>query len=339
MASILRRGNAWRAMVRRKGEVLRRTFDTREQAEAWAEKEDARIRAGVARPPVEAAFDASSAPSVPLVSDLFDRYAREVTPNKDGAKYEVYRLRYLVRDFALMPVAQLDGAAMAEWRDKRLKQVSAGSVNRELNLISAVFSRAIKEWRAPLTVNPVSQIQRPRQPAARRRRVSDAERGAILDYFKWDGLSSPENGYQWTAWAFDLALSTMMRLGEIAGLVWEHVHLEKRFCHLPRTKNGHSRDVPLSTRAIALFAMLPVKETGRIIPVTKGTLGTYFWTATRALGIKDMHFHDSRREAITRASAKLSNVLELSRASGHRGFKSLSIYYQPDITELAEKLG
>jgi hypothetical protein len=43
----------------------------------------------------------------------------------------------------------IDGADLAEWRDRRLKSVQASTVNRELNLISAVFSRAIFEWRLP----------------------------------------------------------------------------------------------------------------------------------------------------------------------------------------------
>ncbi len=40
-----------------------------------------------------------------------------------------------------------------------------------------------------------------------------------------------------------------MRRGELLGLRWEHVHLNKRIARLPLTKNGESRDVPLSRRA------------------------------------------------------------------------------------------
>src|SRR3712207_8137699 len=47
-----------------------------------------------------------------------------------------------------------------------------------------------------------------------------------------------------------LAIETSMRRGELLALRWEHVDLERRVAHLPRTKNGSSRDVPLSTRAV-----------------------------------------------------------------------------------------
>ena len=47
-----------------------------------------------------------------------------------------------------MTAVEVDGAALAEWRHKRLRQVSASLVNRELNLISAsreAFTRASKK--------------------------------------------------------------------------------------------------------------------------------------------------------------------------------------------------
>ena len=52
----------------------------------------------------------------------------------------------------------------------------------------------------------------------------------------------------------------------------------------------------------------------------------------------DLHFHDARREALTRASKKITNVAELARESGHRGITSLMVYYAPDITDIAQKL-
>jgi integrase len=53
--------------------------------------------------------------------------------------------------------------------------------------------------------------------------------------------------------------------------------------------------------------------------------------------ISTLHFHDSRHEACTRLSNKLT-VLELARVIGHRDLKSLLIYYNPTPEELAAKL-
>jgi integrase len=333
MASISRRGEAWRAMVRRRGQTLTRTFDTEAQAEAWAIAEEARIIGGAT------AAQIKKTPSGTTVASLFDRYAREVSPQKDGGRWEIIRLAKLAPAFPMAAI-ELDGAAVAEWRDSRLREVSPSSVNRELNLISAVLTRAIKEWRLPLAANPVHMVARPRMPHARRRRVSGAERVAILERLGWDGASEPATLNQWVAWTFCVALETMMRQGELLRLTWEHVHLDRKFCHLPKTKNGHPRNVPLSSKAVALFNLLTVRDaTDRVVPVSAGTFGIYFREAVKLAGIDDLHFHDSRREALTQASKKLSNVAELARASGHRTTRALMAYYEPDATDLADKLG
>lgn len=332
MASISRRGDAWRAMIRRRGQVLTRTFDTEAQAEAWAGAEEARIVAGAT------AAHVVKTPSSLTVADLFARYAQEVSPGKGSGRWEAVALRKIALDFP-MPAAEVDGATMAQWRDKRLKEVAPASVQRELSLVSSVFKRAIREWRLPMAVNPVSTIQQPKKPPHRRRRVSDDERALILKMLAWDGAKPPKDKRQWIAWGFCLALETMMRQGEILNMTWGHVHTEKKFVHLPMTKNGHSRNVPLSAAARSLLDMLPRRDdAAKVVPVDAGTFGAYFREAVREAEIKDLHFHDTRREALTRKAKMLSNVAELARASGHRELRSLMIYYEPDVTEIAEKL-
>jgi integrase len=333
MASISQRGTTWRAMVRRRGQTLTRTCDTREEAETWAAAEEARILRG------ETAEQVRRTPTSVTVAALMDRYAKEVSPTKGGWRWEAIRLARLATEFP-MPVVELDGPSVAEWRDRRRLTVSAATVKREMTLLSAVLTKALKEWRVPIAANPVHTIEWPRQTPARRRRVSATERAAILLALDWDGVAAPRTRQQWVAWGFCLALESMMRQGEILRLTWEHVHLPKRTAHLPKTKNGESRDVPLSSRAVALFQLLPEGKPGqRVVPMNGGTFGNYFRLATKAAGIADLHFHDSRREALTQASKKLSNVAELARASGHRSLKSLMIYYEPDPSDLAEKLG
>nr|WP_294523456.1 site-specific integrase [uncultured Rhodopila sp.] len=333
MATITKRGSAWRVRVRRRGQTITKTCDTEAEAKAWAEAEETRLVAGAT------AAQIRKMPSSLSVTELFDRYGREVSPEKGGWRFEVNALRKLGPHFPMAAI-EVDGATVAEWRDRRLKQVSAASVNRELALIGSVFTRAIKEWRLPIAANPVHSVMRPKQPRARTRRVSDAERATVIKFLAWDGKAAPKDKRQWIAWSFCLALETMMRQGEILRLTWEHIHLDRKFCHLPKTKNGHPRNVPLSSAAIALFALLkPGNGEARVVPVDAGTFGAYFREALKDAEITDLHFHDTRREALTRAATKLSNVAELARASGHRELRSLMIYYEPDATDLAEKLG
>lgn len=323
MASISPRGRFWRVRVRVKGVTRTKTFDTRREAEEWAAQEEADIAASLEPKAREL--------TCPV---LFDRYAKEVSPKKGGARWEIIRLRALSRSFPGLASA-LDGPALADWRDERLKEVSAAAVNRDLNLIGAVFTRAIKEWRLGLTINPVHQIQRPPQPASRTRRVTDAELAIVVLELGWDREKQPGDIRKWIAWTACLAIETAMRKSELLNMSWEHVH--ERHVHLPRTKNGRARNVPLSSRARALLGLLE-RGDGVVIPVQSGTFDAYWRQAVAGTGLDDLHFHDLRREATTRMAPKFRDALELSRVTGHSDIRSLGVYFHPDVESLADKL-
>src|SRR5690606_2087213 len=105
---------------------------------------------------------------------------------------------------------------------------------------------------------------------------------------------------------------------------------------LPRTKNGDERQVPLSLRAREILFLLP-RGDGPVFGVDSGTRDALFRKARDRAEIPDLHFHDSRAEAIWRLSKKL-NVLDLARVIGHRDIRSLQLYYNADADELATLL-
>ena len=54
--------------------------------------------------------------------------------------------------------------------------------------------------------------------------------------------------------------------------------------------------------------------------------------------LADLHFHDTRAEALTRLSRKV-DVLTLARISGHKDLRILSnVYYRESAAEIAERL-
>ncbi len=76
-----------------------------------------------------------------------------------------------------------------------------------------------------------------------------------------------------------LALETAMRRGELLALRWEHVDLKRRVAHLPETKNGKSRDVPLSSAAAAVLAALPRNIAGRVFTTSETAITDGFQRA------------------------------------------------------------
>ena len=103
-------------------------------------------------------------------------------------------------------------------------------------------------------------------------------------------------------------------------------------------------------------AHYPTSGWGRLAVVVGGALGAYLllfvvlddavtgflvWIEflAPAAGLSGIRFHDTRHTAATRASKKLSNVMELAAFTGHRSLQSLKRYYHPDAQDLAAKLG
>lgn len=175
--------------------------------------------------------------------------------------------------------------------------------------------------------SPTGNVRRPGNPPPRDRRISadEIERICLAPGFEEEPIRTKS---QAVAVAFLFAIETAMRAGEICGLKPEHIN--HRVAHLPMTKNGTKRDVPLTKRAVELLSFLPKQPKGQaskpLFTRSAPSLGAMFYKVKAACLIEEMTFHDTRHEAITRLAKKL-NVLELARMVGHRDLKMLQIYY------------
>lgn len=268
------------------------------------------------------------------LADILQRYAEEVTPCKKGAKDEVVRLKALRRSrLAKYALAHLSPAAVARYRDERMKDVSAGTVLRDLAVLSSILNHARREWGFPIE-NVVQPVRKPRQPQGRERLLSDEEERALLDAVAPIRRRSP-----WVQPIIIIALETAMRRGELLALRWEHVNLDKRTALLPDTKNGARRVVPLSTRAVETLRALPRSIDGRVFPISVPALHLRFKLGCKRAGIDGLHFHDLRHTATTRLAGKLANLAELSAVTGHKSLQMLKRYYHPSAEGLAAKLG
>ena len=112
-----------------------------------------------------------------------------------------------------------------------------------------------------------------------------------------------------------------------------------RTAYLPMTKNGDSRTVPLSTRAIATLNDLPVHISGKVFPLSETALRGLWGRACRRAGISDLHLHDLRHEATTRLFELGLNIMEVSAITGHKDLKMLKRYTHLKAEDLALKLG
>ena len=111
---------------------------------------------------------------------------------------------------------------------------------------------------------------------------------------------------------YAFALETAMRRGELLTLEWQDVHVAQGWVHLPDTKNGSPRDVPLSPKDQAILADLPHDLSGRVFPVHFEALKSAWRRLLGRSGVVGLRFHDLRHEATSRFFEKGLNVMEVA---------------------------
>jgi len=322
LASIMKRNGRYTARIRRQGTPLQtKTFDHLSDARRWAVETERQIDLG------------HLITNDCTVGQLLERYGREVTPTKRGFYVEKYIVSGLRRTWLSdIWLSKLNSGHLARYRDERLSEVGASACNRDLSIISHAIRIAMSEWGFNLPGNPAANLRKPPQPKGRTRRLEGDEGQRLMM-----ACQASDNPY--LAPLVALAIETAMRRGELLGLDWDDLHLDQNYVHLAVTKNGTSRDVPLSPVARQTIEALPRSISGRVIPVHPEALKGLWNRATRRADIMDLRFHDLRHEATTRFFEKGLGVMEVAAITGHKDLRMLQRYVQLRPEDLARKLG
>ncbi|MFZ5698749.1 MAG: tyrosine-type recombinase/integrase, partial [Pseudomonadota bacterium] len=261
------------------------------------------------------------------LGDALARYRDEITPSKKGAVVERYRIaRWLKHPFAQRSLSGLRGMDFAGYRDQRLAEgVSPATVRQELALVSNVYTRCAKEWGLEGLANPVAATALPKTSKGRERWLRPGEEVVLLEAAAKIDARLPG--------LIRFALETAMRRGEIAGIQPHDIDLDAKTVTLRDTKNGETRTVPLSSRAVVT---LPPEGFG----MTLERISRAFREACDLAGIDGLHFHDLRHEATSRLFelGKL-NVIEIAMITGHKDLHMLRRYTHLNARQLADRLG
>jgi integrase len=332
MATITRRDDRsakyrWQAKIRRKGFPFQsKSFPTKAAAEDWARSIEVDIRQGTF-------VDLAIARETTL-GDLLEKYAIRVSPTKKSGAAEAKRIRSMLKwPLCKYAAANVTPDVLAAWRDERLKEVSGSTINRELNLLSHVFSTAMIEWRVHLPVNPVSRIRCPKHNKPRNRRMEDGEEALLLYECR-----RARNKFLYPAVL--LAIETGMRRSEVVGILWPNVNVDNQTLWLPDSQNGDGRCVALSSRAVKALSDITTERIGPVFPglSTEAIKCTYRRARSRAK-IVDLRLHDLRHEATSRFFEKGLNPMEVASITGHKTLSMLQRYTHLRAADLAKKLG
>jgi integrase len=339
MAAINERFGKYTVQIRKKGFPSKnKTFIKKEDAEAWARKIESEMERGEWH-------DKAAAEEKNLADVLRDYRDGHAASLKSAAatqgRIDAILTRWPICEKVSM--SNIDQGMFSDYVKRREADgVSGSTINREIGIMSAAINRAIADG-LPAD-NPIEKINRPTENPGRDRRLHDGEMRRLLRELRPRERNAGrfgggvDDGY--VRWIVRFAIETAMRKSEILSLEWKHVHLSKRYVHLPATKNGERRDVPLTIRAARVMrVMLATREKGErlVFPIHPEALKSTWRRATERAEIEDLHFHDLRHEGCSRLAERL-DMLELASVTGHKDPRMLKRYYHPKAQNLAAKL-
>ncbi|MAC81967.1 MAG: hypothetical protein CML66_28395 [Rhodobacteraceae bacterium] len=190
-----------------------------------------------------------------------------------------------------------------------------------MNLLKHVVVTATEDWEL-IRENPMGRVKRPAPGRRRTRRVYPDEIEKISAQLDLDAETWTTER-QIVGAAFLFAIEAAMRSGEILAI--RNRDVAGMTVHVPASKNDHPRDVPMTHWAVEILEKIrreqiaPERHPFAIDAASRDSL---FRLAVKRAGVADLHFHDTRHEAITRLAKRLE-ILDLARVTGHKNLNEL----------------
>jgi integrase len=312
---------SYRAQIRRRGfPPVTATFGRKTDADKWARETESDMSRRRYFPQHEAERH--------TLTELVDRQLEAVKMDRPH-DYERQRVilgwwKEKLGDYTL---ATLTPDLIGRHRDQlQTKEgLSAGTVNRYLSALSKAFTNAVKEWHW-LPDNPLARVSKKTEPRGIVRYLSDDERAALLEACR-------ESEYKPLYLIVLFAITTGMRRGELLGLRWQDIDLERRIAVLHNTKNGDRRSVPIVPEVADLL-----REHGKVRkigndqvfvsdgPAEVWLFDKHWYQALSAAKIKDFRFHDLRHTAASYLAMSGATTAEIAAVLGHRTLQMVKRY-------------
>lgn len=205
------------------------------------------------------------------------------------------------------------------------RTIAPATVNRYAASLAAVITWAIKRRIAPKGyVHPCRSVERRPEHNERTRFLSGDERRRLLDACRasrWPPL-----------YALVLAaLTTGARKGELMGLRWSDVDLDKAVARVGRTKNGDPRTLPLVPALVEELRKFAGAPGAWVFPSPRSPDKPFgfeprWHEALRVARVKDFTFHGLRHTFASMLAMNGATLVELSDTLGHRQLQMTKRY-------------
>jgi len=207
--------------------------------------------------------------------------------------------------FGQMKVGDIGSADVQRYYNEILARSSAGTANRYLTLVKSVFNKG-KSWGEFHGDNPCDPIKKQREPNHRLRYLSlqEIERLMLAAHPRLRPVVAA-------------AIMTGMRKGELLGLTWANVDLERGTIFILQSKSGRPREIPIAAALKAILIELGPDADGAVFALPEIMLRRYFSRALREAQIEAFRWHDLRHTFASHFLMRTGDLPTLQRLLGH----------------------
>jgi integrase len=320
------KGYTWRVTVTLPGKKrICKSFPRKELAASWAEETRYKVKHGH--------YEFQLLKQNYTFKDLVDRYVDDGLLEHYRSKRDTLRhLKYFCDRFGAYSLSTITSELISQERKlltssphDRGESKANATVNRYMSTLSAVFSYAYSNL-AWIPHNPCKRLKKLKEAGGRNRTLSQQELPLLLK----EALAS-SSPYLYCI--ILMALVTGARQGEILGLTWDNLDLDRGLAHIPETKNGCARTLPLAPGLIEeLQKLYATRDASKpLVFASKTAFGSYCmnksWrTVLKKADIKDFRFHDMRHHFATAMARKGASTIEIQTALGHKTLQMVEKY-------------
>src|SRR5689334_13011869 len=339
--AVYKRGKHWLVKFQIKGVQYWRSIpEARTKAQAQRAETDMR----------QEVYDGKYGLSVaPLFSDFVEQcYRPWAKANKRSYKTaEAIHLTPLLEFFGKHRLNEISPFLIERYKQqrketvtKRKKTRSAASVNREIEVLSHVFSMAVDNDK--LQQNPCRKVRKLRTDGGRERYLTEDEERRLMV-----GL---EDSPVHLKWFVILALETGLRKGELLRLNRHQVNFVDNEIRMMQMKTDKPKTIPLSSKARAvLLHIVAEQEKSQNLYLFDGIrffkvadVKKSFASACKRAGIENFRIHDLRHTAATRWRQAGADEFTVMRLLGHTRVNTSAIYAHStpmEMRQIVERAG
>ncbi|MDE9466369.1 tyrosine-type recombinase/integrase [Xenorhabdus bovienii] len=305
-----------------------KTFGKMAQAKTWGAIRSAELE--------QSGIPAQSDTEDLTVGDLLYKYINDPDLGGKAGRTKKYVLDMLLdSELAKLTLSELSVSHVIEYcKQRHSTGITPSTINHDVSYLTSVLKSAKPIYNIDYVSNPAYEA-RPlliqmgligKSQRRSRRPVQDEIDNLIEGLRK---RSSHREGKIPYEDILNFSILSCMRIGEVCKIRWDDIDEKQRSVIVrdrkdPRKKTGNHMSVPLLGNAWEVVQRQP-RASELIFPYNSKSVTVGFQRVRNALGIKDLRYHDLRREGASRLFEAGFSIEEVAQVTGHR---SLNVLWQ-----------